>query len=69
MSMRWAYAATALPLVAAAAVPHKVVRDTSALEFNYVWPAETVAIPALDLQFYRGGEEDSRRSAEECGGG
>jgi Deacetylase PdaC len=42
----------ALALTAAAPVPHKVVRDTPALDFSYVWPAEAVAIPALDLRFY-----------------
>ena len=52
MSGRWAYVAAALPLVAAAGVPHKVVRNTDELEFSYVWPAEAVAIPALDLRFY-----------------
>lgn len=57
MSRRWAYVAVALPLVAAAGVPHKVVRNTSALEFSYVWPVEAVAIPALDLRFYRDAKE------------
>lgn len=52
MTRRWAYVVAALPLMAAAGVPHKVVRNTSALEFSYVWPAEAVAIPALDLKLY-----------------
>ncbi len=33
----------------AAAPPHKVVRNTPALEFDYEWSAEAAAIPALDL--------------------
>ena len=52
MSRRWAYAAAALPLLAAASGPHKVVRNAGGLEFSYVWPAEAVAIPALDLKLY-----------------
>jgi len=42
----------ALALTAAAPMPHKVVRNTPALDFNYEWPPEAVAIPALDLRFY-----------------
>ena len=53
MSSRWAYIGVALPLMAAASGSHKVVRNTDALEFSYLWPAEAVAIPALDLRFYR----------------
>jgi hypothetical protein len=41
----------ALALTAASA-PHKVVRNTPALEFDYEWPAEAAAIPALDLRLY-----------------
>ena len=52
MSRRWGYVAAALPLVAAAGGPHKVVRNAGGLEFSYVWPAEAVAIPALDLKLY-----------------
>lgn len=50
--------AAALPLVAAAGGPHKVVRNTAALEFSYVWPAEAVAIPALDLKLYAEAKAD-----------
>jgi hypothetical protein len=39
-------------LTAAAAAPHKVVRNSAALDFSYEWPAEAVAIPALDLKLY-----------------
>jgi hypothetical protein len=46
-------AVAGLALTAAAAAPHKVVRDTPALEFSYEWPAEAVAIPALDLKLFR----------------
>jgi hypothetical protein len=42
----------AVALAAAATGPHKVARTTPALDFNYEWPAEAVAIPALDLQLY-----------------
>jgi hypothetical protein len=35
-----------------AATPHKLVRNSSALDFKYEWPAEAAAIPALDLRFY-----------------
>jgi hypothetical protein len=41
-----------LVLTAAAPGPHKVVRNTPALDFSYQWPAEAVAVPALDLRFY-----------------
>lgn len=43
----------AMALTAAAGGPHKVVRNTSALDFSYVWPAKAVAIPALDARFYK----------------
>jgi hypothetical protein len=49
--MNRALALLALALTAAA-TPHKVVRNTPALEFHYEWPAEAAAIPALDLRFY-----------------
>ena len=44
----------ALVLLTAAAAPgpHSVTRTTAALEFSYEWPAEAVAIPALDLKLY-----------------
>jgi hypothetical protein len=45
-------ALSALALAGAGAAPHKVVRDTAALDFSYEWPAQAVAIPALDLRFY-----------------
>ena len=38
---------------ALAANSHKVVRNTPLLEFTYQWPAEAVAIPALDLRLYK----------------
>jgi hypothetical protein len=38
---------------AAAGGSHKVVRQTAALDFSYEWPAEAVAIPALDMRFYK----------------
>ena len=41
-----------LALIGAAPVPHKVVRNTAALEFSYEWPAQAVAVPALDSKFY-----------------
>lgn len=41
-----------LVAIAAAPGPHKVVRKTAALDFSYVWPAEAVAVPALDTRFY-----------------
>ena len=42
----------AIALTAAAAAPHKVVRQTAALDFSYEWPVQAVAIPALDRKFY-----------------
>jgi hypothetical protein len=42
----------ALVVTGAAPVPHKVVRNTPALDFSYVWPPEAVTVPALDLRFY-----------------
>jgi hypothetical protein len=44
---------TAIALGAAATKPHKVVRNSDALEFSYQWPAEAAAIPALDTRFYK----------------
>jgi len=41
-----------LALIGAAPVPHKVVRNTAVLEFSYEWPAQAVAVPALDSKFY-----------------
>lgn len=41
-----------LALIGAAPGPHKVVRNTAALEFSYEWPAQAVAVPALDTKFY-----------------
>ena len=43
----------ALALVAAAGVPHKVVRKTAALDFSYEWSSQAVQIPALDQRFYK----------------
>ena len=42
-----------LPAMALAATTHKVARNTPLLEFTYEWPAEAVAIPALDLRLYK----------------
>ena len=47
-----------LALTAAAGGPHKVARDTAALEFTFEWPAQAVAIPALDLRFYKQAKKD-----------
>jgi hypothetical protein len=43
----------AMALISATGTPHKVVRKTSALDFSYVWPAQAVAIPALDMRLYK----------------
>lgn len=48
-----ALAVLATVLIGAAPKAHKVVRENSALEFSYEWPAEAAAIPALDLRFYK----------------
>ena len=49
----------ALALTAATtAAPHKVVRNTPILEFTYEWPAEAVAIPALDRRLYSKAKAD-----------
>lgn len=56
-----AIAVLALVVTAAAGPPHKVVRSTAALEFDYEWPAEAAAIPALDLRLYT---EAKRRLAD-----
>ena len=45
--------AAALALTAAGPGPHKVVRNTPALDFSDEWPAEAAAIPPLDLRLYR----------------
>ncbi|HEY7005660.1 MAG TPA: DUF4163 domain-containing protein [Sphingomicrobium sp.] len=52
----------AVALVAAVGAPHKVVRKTAALDFSYQWPAEAVAIPALDQRFYK----DARKNLAEA---
>lgn len=49
---RAAITVAVLALAAVNAVPHKVVRKTAALDFSYVWPADAVAVPQLDLRFY-----------------
>ena len=43
----------AVALTAAAGGSHKVVRKTAALDFSYGWPAEAVAIQALDMRLYK----------------
>jgi hypothetical protein len=52
---------------------HKVVRNTTALEFTYEWPAEAVAISALDLRLYREAKRDfaeaERNAREDQGAG
>jgi hypothetical protein len=58
--MKQALALLALALTAAA-TPHKVVRSSAALDFNYEWSAEAAAIPALDLRLYN---EAKRNLAE-----
>lgn len=50
--------AGALALSAAATGSHKVVRKTPALDFSYEWPAEAVAVPALDRRFYADAKKD-----------
>jgi len=47
-----------LALTAAAAGPHKVVRDNATLEFTFEWPAQAAAIPGLDLRFYKQAKKD-----------
>ena len=42
----------------AAPAPHKVVRQTPALDFRYEWPGEAAAIPALDLRLYAEAKKD-----------
>lgn len=51
-----------LALTAATAGSHKVARNTPALEFTYQWPAEAVAIPALDTRFYK----DAKKALREA---
>jgi len=51
--MKQAIALAFVALMAAAPGSHKVARDTAALEFTYEWPAQAVAIAALDTRFYR----------------
>jgi hypothetical protein len=55
--MKRALSLLALTLTTAAG-PHKVVRNSPTLEFLYQWPAEAVAIPALDLRFYKEAKHD-----------
>ena len=56
-----------LPLLAgAAAAPHKVVRDSPALEFAYVWPAEAAAISKLDLKLYTEAKRDLARAQKDA---
>jgi hypothetical protein len=53
------FAALALLALTAAAVgPHKVARETAALDFTFEWPAQAAAIPALDLRFYKQAKKD-----------
>jgi hypothetical protein len=42
----------AVAVIGAAGIPHKVVRKSPLLDFSYQWPAEAVAVPALDSRFY-----------------
>lgn len=58
--MKHVLAVVALGLTAVVA-PHKVVRNSPVLDFRYEWPAEAVAVPALDLKFYT---EAKRQLAE-----
>jgi hypothetical protein len=55
--MKLGHAFLALALTAATG-PHKVVRESAALDFRYEWPAEAVAIPALDLRLYSEAKRD-----------
>ncbi len=52
----------ALASTAASSTPHKVVRKTPALDFDYQWSAEAATIPALDLRFYT----DAKRALAEA---
>lgn len=58
-----------LALTAAAAPgPHKVVRKTAILDFSYEWPAEAVAVPALDRRFYMDAKKtlaEAQKNAQE----
>jgi hypothetical protein len=56
----------ALLLAAAAPAPHKVARNSPALEFVYVWPAEAAAIPKLDLKLYTEAKRDLARAQEDA---
>jgi len=67
-SMKWRFILGALALTAAAPAPHKVVRSTPALDFSFEWPAEAVAIPALDLRMYKAAKAalaDAQKNAAE----
>jgi hypothetical protein len=55
----------ALALTAAAG-PHKVVRKSTSLDFNYEWPAEAAAIPSLDLRLYNEAKHDLARAQKEA---
>jgi hypothetical protein len=48
----------------AATGPHKVIRKNPALDFSYEWPAEAVAIPALDLRLYTEAKHDLGEAQE-----
>jgi hypothetical protein len=57
--MKWGF--LIIGAFAAAAAPsgtHKVVRNTPALDFSYEWPAQAVAVPALDRRFYDEAKRD-----------
>jgi hypothetical protein len=56
----------AMALIGAASGPHKVVRNTPALEFSYEWPAEAVAIPALDLRLYTDAKKKLAQSLKDA---
>ena len=46
----------AVLLTSAGAAPHKIVRNTPALDFSYQWSAEAAAIPVLDRRLYNEGK-------------
>jgi hypothetical protein len=50
----------------AAAGPHKVVRKSASLDFNYEWPADAAAIPALDLRLHNEAKHDLARAQKEA---
>lgn len=61
--MKRGLAVAALTLIAAIG-PHKVIRQSDALNFIYRWPAEAVAIPALDLRLYTEAKHDLAEAQE-----